>query len=790
MPIAFEPPYPVDQFGLVAALEIKKRATLLLAGIGVKALYRARPRLPVLGHLLVAIPVAPPFEQALVDHLDDRHAWLTILGEQPVHERASRRLLGCREETQWPNRSQAGQDDTAGDLVPLPGLVEDVIAGKMLLVGAWCVAHGHVFTQPGAVGTGGCLNGAVVSKAPGAGSWAAMVRARGGGENRSAKVPRADAAQILSSVSDVPVIPATHVLRDYALLADGHRGVLVGPQGDCAWLCFPGWADPAVFASLVGSGGHYLIQPRGRWVWGGYYEDGTLIWVSRWVTENGVFESREALAYPGTPGRAVLLRRVRALDRDGELSVALDPRSDYGRRSVGAWRRRERFWEARSHDLVLRWWGGQDAVSRPVDHHHRLEMQLELAAGAEHDFVLELITTQADSPGDRGGAPDADALWLLTEESWRAEVPDCKGIVAAQDVRRSYAVLRGMTGPEGGTVAAATTSLPERAGGNRNYDYRYVWVRDTCYIGRAGACVPGGEAMLDDAVRWVSARLIADGDQLSPAYLPDGGPVPGVKVLEDLPGYPGGTDVIGNRIRDQFQLDAFGEALLLFSLAGARGRLDTTGWKAAEIAAEAIERRWTEEDSGIWELEPRHWTHSRLICVAGLRALCQAGLAPEQTVRYLALADTILARTASESVHPAGYWQRAPDDPRVDASLLLAELRGALSPTDPRSQATRRLVVDELTEDGHVYRYRRPGSPLGEAEGAFLICNFWLSLASLGAGETVEGVRWFERARSGAGAPGLLAEEFDVVQHQLRGNLPQAFVHAALIECAAAQEKL
>ena len=142
---------------------------------------------------------------------------------------------------------------------------------------------------------------------------------------------RADAAQVLSSVADVPVIPATHVLRDYALLADGHRGVLVGPQGDCAWLCFPGWSDAAVFASLVGSGGHYLIQPRGRWVWGGYYEDGTLIWNSRWVTESGIFESREALCYPATHDRAVYSVAYQPLTPTASFSLPLT----HGRTTAG-----------------------------------------------------------------------------------------------------------------------------------------------------------------------------------------------------------------------------------------------------------------------------------------------------------------------------------------------------------------------------------------------------------------------------------------------------------------------
>jgi GH15 family glucan-1,4-alpha-glucosidase len=337
-------------------------------------------------------------------------------------------------------------------------------------------------------------------------------------------------------------------------------------------------------------------------------------------------------------------------------------------------------------------------------------------------------------------------------------------------------------------VAAATTSLPERAGGNRNYDYRYVWVRDTCYIGRAGASIRGGEAMLDDAVRWVTGRLTTDGDQLSPAYLADGRPVPEVKAL-DLPGYPGGHDIVGNRVADQFQLDAFGEALLLFAVAHTQERLDAQGWEAAGIAADAIARRWQEPDAGIWELDPKRWAQSRLICVAGLRALCEAGAAPEWSARYLALADAIAAQVAADSVHPSGRWQRAPDDDRVDASLLLAQIRGAVPADDPRSQATRRAVIEDLTEDGYVYRYRDGDGPLGDAEGSFLICNFWLALTCFAIGEVTDGVRWFERARSSVGPPGLLAEEFDAVQHQLRGNLPQAFVHALLIEAAAAQGK-
>ncbi|MFZ0664149.1 MAG: glycoside hydrolase family 15 protein [Acidimicrobiales bacterium] len=612
----------------------------------------------------------------------------------------------------------------------------------------------------------------------------ASQQVRGGSASKKARHDPGP-AQPVSQVSDVPIVPAPHVLRDYALLADGHRGVLVGPQGDCSWLCFPGWADPAVFASLIGSGGQYLIQPKGRWVWGGSYEDGTLIWRSRWVTEEGIFESRDALCYPGHPDRGVILRRVQALGQSGTVFVALDLRGDYGRRSLGTWRRRGDVWELRGKDMVARWWGARDAELIQVGRHRRLELTCDLDPGAHRDLVLELITSTSPHVGSLD-APDPQELWSATEDAWRRSVPDFSEVVAQRDVRRSYAVLRGLTGQEGGTVAAATTSLPERADGNRNYDYRYVWIRDTCYVGRAGASIRGGEAMLDDAVRWVTARLQADGDQLSPAYTSDGRLVPGVEKL-NLPGYPGGNDVVGNRIADQFQLDAFGEALLLFAISASRSRLGADGRQAAQIAAQAIEKRWTEPDAGIWELEPRTWANSRLTCVAGLRAFAGAVDDSDWSPRYVALADVIAAQVAEDCLHPTGRWQRAVGDPRVDASLLLAQIRGAVAPGDPRSRATRRAVVDELTEDGYVYRYRHEGSPLSDGEGAFLICNFWLALACLDDDEKIEGMRWFERARSSAGSPGLLAEEFDVVQHQLRGNLPQAFVHALLIECAAAQ---
>jgi len=328
-------------------------------------------------------------------------------------------------------------------------------------------------------------------------------------------------------------------------------------------------------------------------------------------------------------------------------------------------------------------------------------------------------------------------------------------------------------------VAAATMSLPERAKAGRNYDYRYVWIRDQCYAGHAVAAAGGGK-LLQRSVAFVRDRLLADGEQLAPAYTVDGEPVPTARRLE-LAGYPGAPDVyVGNHVRDQFQLDAFGEALLLFAAADRLDVLDAEGWKAAERAVDAIMRRGAEPDAGMWELDARRWTHSRLICAAGLRSV--ADRRRDRAADWSGLADRIVAEAGEDCLHPSGRWQRAPDDPGVDAALLLPAVRGAIPADDPRSIATWQAVIEGLADDGYVYRFRHRPGPLDEAEGAFLLCGFHLALASQQQGDAIGAVRWFERSRGALGPPGLFTEEFDVVQRQLRGNLPQAFVHALLIE--------
>ena len=285
-------------------------------------------------------------------------------------------------------------------------------------------------------------------------------------------------------------------------------------------------------------------------------------------------------------------------------------------------------------------------------------------------------------------------------------------------------------------VAAATTSLPERLEASRNYDYRYAWIRDQCYTGLALAA-HGPHPMLAGTVRFITERLLADGPGMMPGYTVAGEPIAGERRLR-LRGFPGGGAKTGNWVRRQFQLDAFGETLSLLAAAAGHDMLGEEEWRAAEVAASAIEKRWREPDAGIWELDDRRWAHSRLACVSGLRAIAGAaspgaaslmsggGGGHRLAARWSSLADAI-AGSLRDCVHPSGRWQRAPDDERLDAALLLPVIRGGFTGGDPRNAATIEAVRTELAADGFVYRFRHDARPLHEAEGAFLLCGFWMA---------------------------------------------------------------
>lgn len=569
-----------------------------------------------------------------------------------------------------------------------------------------------------------------------------------------------------------PGFEPTPPIRDLVFLGDGRRGALLD-RGRVTWLCVPDWDSAPVLAGLLGGGGEFhLVPATGRGTWSGAYEPRSLIWASRWVTTHGELRTREALARPADDHRAVLLHRVAAPEgpQDVEIGLGAPALRDLRRDGAGVW-------TATVGPLRLRL-----TVTDPAPVVRPGPDGLRLVARPGPDRPLGVVLELSDRPLPTDPAPP-DRLWRGTARAWADDAPDLSGSAAPREAGLAYAVLSGLTGP-GGTVAAATLGLPEKSEARRNYDYRYVWVRDQAYAGLAAA-VDRPLPLLDRAVGTVARLVLEHGDALAPAYRTDGSPVPPERTL-DLPGYPGGSAVAGNWVNQQFQLDALGEALQLFAAAERLDHATDDARRAVRTAVEVIGRRWRAPDAGIWELQDRWWTHSRLSCVAGLRTVASGGPADRATRRAAAeLADAVERETTRRCLAPGGWWRRSDTHPDVDASLVLPPVRGALPAGDPRTRATLERVRGTLVEDGYVYRFDHDHDrPLGAAEGAFLLCGLMVALAEQHQGDVPAAVRWFERTRAAAGSPGILAEEFDVGRRQLRGNLPQAFVHALLLETA------
>ena len=306
-----------------------------------------------------------------------------------------------------------------------------------------------------------------------------------------------------------------------------------------------------------------------------------------------VIECREALALPADEHRCVLLRRVEALDGPARVVVTLDLRAGFGRQPMQDLKRERGTWTGRSGSLRFRWSGAGRA--RPDDQ-GQLTMTLNLAAGDHHDLVLEISDRALPA-----AAPQACEAWAATEESWSAMVPNCDSLIAVRDAQQAYAVLSGLSSRAGGMVAAATTSLPERMEGIRNYDYRYAWIRDQCYAGSCRCRARPASAPRSMPCGSSATGCSPTGRTCCPPTPPAAGASRPSGTSSCLAIRAGAQDrEPGQR---QFQLDGLGEALQLLAAAA---RLDCVGpedWRAAEIAADAIEKRWAEPDAGIWELE-------------------------------------------------------------------------------------------------------------------------------------------------------------------------------------------
>jgi GH15 family glucan-1,4-alpha-glucosidase len=574
-------------------------------------------------------------------------------------------------------------------------------------------------------------------------------------------------------------------IEDYAFLSDLESAALVGRDGSIDWLTFPRFDSAACFSAILGDSRHgrWLLAPLSapRQV-ARRYREGTLILESVYTTDDG-----EVAVIDCMPPRDTHLQVIRLVEgRRGRVDMQMELiiRFDYGH--IVPW--------VRTIDGALVAIGGPDALqlTTPVTVSGHDMTSTATFSVSEGDVVPFRL---AWHPAHVTYRPSDDPVQLVaTAERWWKAWSN-KGTYNGSwgdEVRSSLTVLKGLTfAPTGGLVAAATTSLPEKIGGERNWDYRYCWLRDATFSLLALL----GAGYHDEAMQWRDWLLRAVAGEPSKLQIMYG--VAGERRLPELtldwlPGYEGSMPVrIGNEAATQYQLDVYGEVFdALHQSTAADLPTHDQAWPLQQALMDFLESGWKQPDEGIWEVrgERRHFTHSKIMAwVAADRAVRGVELGAEGPVdTWRALRAEIKRWVLENGVDDRGVFVEYDGSHDTDASLLMVPLVGFLPPRDARVVRTVETIDRELTVDGFVNRYRHredlDGLPPGE--GAFLLCSFWMVQALAMMGRTQEATARFERLLALRNDVGLLSEEYDPVAKRLLGNIPQAFSHTALINSA------
>jgi GH15 family glucan-1,4-alpha-glucosidase len=575
-------------------------------------------------------------------------------------------------------------------------------------------------------------------------------------------------------------------IENYALIGDCQTGALVGQDGSIDWLCFPRFDSPAIFAALLGSpeNGRWRIAPADvAAISTRHYRPGTLILETTFETAGGAATVIDFM--PPRDGVANLIRIVEGVRGEVDLDFDLVMRFDYGRTIP---------WVSRIDGTTLRAIAGPDALTltMPVElqgEDLRTKGSFTVQAGERLAFSL-IHGSSHLSPPDAG-----NPLELLrdTEAFWTGFSSRCPEVgVWTEDVRRSLITLKALTyEPTGGIVAAATTSLPERIGGERNWDYRYCWLRDATLTLMAFM----GLGYYEEAKAWrdwLLRSVAGDPGQMQIMY-----GVAGERHLLEwevpwLQGFRASRPVrVGNAAAGQFQLDVFGEVadMLLQAHKGGLPR-HPRAEALRQVIMPFVEEAWRQPDEGIWEVRGgrQHFVHSRVMAwVAFDRAArLTAGLdgGAELARRWRQVADAIHAEVCEKGFDPTlGSFVQSYGSTALDASLLHIPLTGFLPADDPRVVGTVRAIERRLMRNGFLLRYDtdQVADGLHGEEGVFLACSFWLTDVYVMMGRHAEAVALFERLRSLRNDVGLLAEEYDPVAGHMLGNFPQAFSHVGLI---------
>ncbi|EIF00739.1 trehalose-phosphatase [Saccharomonospora glauca] len=569
-----------------------------------------------------------------------------------------------------------------------------------------------------------------------------------------------------------------------SMLANERSVALLTPDAKLTWLCHPGPDAPAVFADLLGgeSAGHFSIKPhRNGLPLGQRYLPNTMTVETRWsrllVTD---------YLEPGSaPHRTDL---VRVISGETTASIVFAPRPEFGGVPVRLLPEEDGLRViGTSEPFVLRSPGVQweitsdglhDTASALVSLERGKPVVLELRCGTTDLSPHELPESERRERAGRYWSDWATALKLPQVE------PEL--------VARSALTLRGLTDADtGGVLAAATTSLPEEIGGVRNWDYRYCWIRDGAMTVRELVSL-GSLEEAEGFLRWLHGVLstLAGPERLHPLYTLAGTQIGAEAVIDSLPGYKGSRPVrVGNLANHQVQLDVFGPVVeLVMALAEARGELRDEDWQMVQAMAEAVTRRWSEPDHGIWEERhvPRHRVYSRVMCWVTIdRAIKLAEIygrpVPEE---WPELRDRISADVLENGWNPeVQAFTTAYDGTDLDAASLFVGLSGLIDPQDERFQSTVTAIESELRSGSTVYRYRRDDGLPG-SEGGFHLCAAWMIEAYLLTGRRTEAEELFEQLVDAAGPTGLLPEQYDPIAERSLGNHPQAYSHLGLIRCA------
>ena len=590
-------------------------------------------------------------------------------------------------------------------------------------------------------------------------------------------------------------------IADHGLLSDCHSAAMVTRSGSIDWLCFPRFDSPAVFARLLDDdAGHWLVTPDDVQEVTRSYLGSSLVLRTVFTTTHGRVQLTDGLLVGqgerhhdlGSASPHLLARHVECLEGSATVRIEYRPRPEYGLVCP--------LLRADGNELVVSH-GGPDRLilwsSQKLDVRDSVASAvLPMKAGESVGFALGWSRAWEEPPvPDAGLAPaarldDTVAAW----DSWAAMHQRYDGPWAEQ-VRFAGVVMQGLTfKPSAAIVAAATTSLPEARGGERNWDYRFTWIRDASMTLDAlwvAACPDEAHEFLSWLVGTASSALHVGGS-LQIMYGVGGEHDLTERELPHLDGWSESRPVrVGNGAWTQTQLDVYGELLAaVHRLQDELGELDAPTREFLIDVAEAAAARWTEPDHGIWEMrgEPQRFLYSALMCWVALDRGVQLAETLHATDRVSSwaatrdeIAETICTRGYNERL---GAFTQTLDGDALDASALMIPIVGLLPGTDPRVISTIEVLQRELCDDhGLLLRYRSDDGLAGN-EGAFVFCTFWLANAQALAGSVDRARETFQRALACANDLGLLSEEYDSAAGEQLGNLPQAFSHIGLVNAA------